>query len=161
MSKLIYFAILRRETISRFPIIAVVIVASLAMFACGGSSDSDTISGSNEDGLESRAEAAAHAISNDDWELYHTMFSPDSKESCQAANFTAAADASMSSYRDFLGIAPTAKFEFEVTKVSVDGSDGEVTMDLHQGGERLNEGSPEPWVQVDGVWGVVNDDCQF
>lgn len=145
----------------KFPIFAVVILASLAMFACGGSSDSDTGSVSSKDALESRAEAAAQAISNDDWELYHTMFSPGSKASCQAANFISAADASMSGYRDFLGIAPTAKFEFKVTKVSVDGDDGEVTMELRQGGERLNEGSPEPWVQVDGVWGVVNDDCQF
>ena len=50
----------------------------------------------------------------------------------------------MGSYREFLGIAPTAKFDFKVTKVSTDGDDGKVTMELHQGGEKLNDGSPEP-----------------
>ena len=147
----------------KFPTLVVVIIAMVAILACGDSSDSDSgsSSGSSKDALESRAEAAAQAIGNDNWEQYHTMFSPDSQANCQSANFASAAEASMSSYRDFLEIAPTAKFEFKVTKVSVDGDSGKVTMDLHQGGERLNEGSPEPWVLVNGTWSVVNDDCQF
>ena len=125
------------------PDIFIVILATVTMFACGGSESDPT-----QEALEDRANIAAQLISNDSWDEYHDLFSADSKASCAAANFSNAASASMGSYREFLGIAPTAKFDFKVTKVSTDGDDGKVTMELHQGGEKLNDGSPEPRVLV-------------
>ena len=89
-----------------FFILALYILALIAV-ACGGSPTptlmpAPTTSGSEptEAGLQSRAESKAKAQSDGKWAEWYEFLSTDSTSGCSEADFSAAAEFGMSSFRE-------------------------------------------------------------
>ena len=147
-------------------ILALTILASIAV-ACGGASGSDPTEAvpqsrtesqatdPTEAGLRSRAESQATAQSREKWAEWYGFLSPDSKTGCSEADFSAAADFGISGFKQSRGLEESAKLEFRVQEVTVQGNQGQVGMDMYLDGELFFDSPDEPWVYVDGDWWSV------
>ena len=147
-------------------IVALTILASIAV-ACGGASGSDPteavpqsgaesqLTDPTEAGLRSRAESQATAQSNEKWAEWYGFLSPDSKSGCSESNFSAAADLGISGFKQSRGLEESAKLEFRVQEVTVQGNHGQVGMDMYLDGELIFDSPDEPWFYVDRDWWSV------
>ena len=163
-------------------ILALAVLASIAA-ACGGASSSDPTEAvppspaesqatdpteavppspaesqatdSAEAGLRSRAESQATAQSNEKWAEWYGFLSPDSKSGCSESNFSAAADLGISGFKQSRGLEESAKLEFRVQEVTVQGNHGQVGMDMYLDGELIFDSPDELWFYVDGDWWSV------
>ncbi|MCH7737184.1 MAG: hypothetical protein IH872_07255 [Chloroflexi bacterium] len=136
----------------RFGFWAFVVIATVAMLACGGASGPD----SAESGLRSRAESQAKAQSDGNWAKWYGFFSPGNKSACTEAEFSAAAEFSMSTFRESKGLADSDQLEFSVQEVTVNGDQGLVIGDIYLDGQLFFDSPNENWVFVDGDWWSVN-----
>ena len=154
----------------RFRFWAVVVIATMAMLACGGSSGSDPTEAGlqnraesqTEAGLRIRAESQAKAQSDGKWAEWYKFFSPGNKSSCTEADFSAAVTLSMSMFRESKGLEESDELEFRVQEVTVQGTQGLVVVDMYFDGELLFDSPNENWVFADGDWWSVNSggpDC--
>ena len=154
-------------------ILTLTILASIAA-ACGGSptqtltpaattspaptfTPAPAASGSDptEAGLRSRAESLAKAQSDGKWAEWYKFLSPDSKSGCSEADFSAAAAAGISSFREFKGLEESDQLEFRVQGVTVQGTQGQVLVDMYFDGELIFDSPNEPWAFADGNWWSV------
>ncbi len=115
----------------RFRFWAVVFIATMAALACGGSSGSDP----TQDGLRSRAEAQAKAQSDEKWAEWYEFLSADSKSECSGTDFAAAANIGISAFKASRGLHESEKLEFRVQEVTVQGTQGQVGVDMYFDGE--------------------------
>ena len=144
----------------RFCFWAMVVVATMAMMACGGASGSDP----TEAGLRSRAESQGKAVSDEDWAGWYKFFSPGNKSVCSEAEFSAAIEIEMSSFRESRELEESDKLEFRVREVTVQGTQGLVVVDIYLDGELLFDSINDNWVFADGNWWSMNSGgslCQF
>ena len=135
---------------------------ALFLVACGGSpaptlTPPPTASGSDptEAGLQSRAESKAKAQSDGKWAEWYRFLSPDSKSECSEAEFSAAADFAISAFKESKGLEKSEELEFRVQEVTVQGTQGQVGVDMYFDGELLFDSPKEPWVYADGNWWSV------
>ena len=155
-------------------ILTLTILASIAA-ACGGSptqtltpaattspaptfTPAPAASGSDptEAGLRSRAESLAKAQSDGKWAEWYKFLSPDSKSGCSEADFSAAAAAGISSFREFKGLEESDQLEFRVQGVTVQGTQGQVLVDMYFDGELIFDSPNEIWVFADGIgWSLM------
>jgi len=132
----------------RYRFWAIVVIATMAMLACGSDSGSDP----TEAGLLSRAESLAKAQSDGKWAEWYTFLSPDSRSGCSEADFSAGAAAGISSFKEFKGLGESDQLEFRVQGVTVQGNQGQVLVDMYLDGELIFDSPNEPWVFADGNW---------
>ena len=136
----------------RFRFWASVVIATVAMLACGGASGPD----STEGGLQSRAESQAKAQSDGDWAEWYKFLSPGNRSVCTEADFSADAELSMSLFRESKGLDESDELEFRVQEVTVNDTHGLVAVDMYLDGELVYDSPDENWVFVDGDWWSVN-----
>ena len=136
----------------RFRVWAMVVIATMAMMACGGASGSDP----TEAGLRSRAESQAKAVSDGDWAGWYNFFSPGNKSVCSEAEFSAAVDIEMSSFRESRELEESDELEFRVREVTVQGTQGLVIVDIYLDGELLFDSINNNWVFADSNWWSVD-----
>ena len=130
---------------------AMVVIATMATLACGSGSASDP----TEDGLQSRAESLAKSQSDGKWDEWYKFLSPDSKSECSGADFAAAADFGISAFKESTGLEKSDELEFRVQEVTVQGTQGQVVVDMYLGGELFFDSPNEHWVYADGNWWSV------
>ena len=132
-------------------ILALTVLAAIAV-ACGSSSGSDP----TETGLRSRAESQAKAQSDGKWAEWYKFFSAGNKSACSEAEFSAAADLSMSMFRESRELDESDQLEFRVQEVTVSGAQGIVVFDIYLDEELFFDAPSENWVFADGDWWSVN-----
>ena len=136
-----------------------VVIATMAMMACGGASGSDP----TEAGLRTSADSLANAQSDGKWAEWYKLFSPDNKLACSEADFSAAMDLNMSLFRESERLEDSDKLEFRVREVTVQGTQGLAIVDIYSDGELLFDSINENWVFADGNWWSMNSgvpECQ-
>ena len=136
----------------RFRFWASIVIATVAMLACGGASGPD----STESGLRSRAGDQAKAQSDGDWAEWYKIISPGNRSACTEADFSADAELSMSMFRESNGLDESDELEFRVHEVTVNETHGIVISDIYLDGNILFDSPDENWVFVDGDWWSVN-----
>ena len=123
----------------------------MAALACGSSSGSDP----TQDGLRSRAEAQAKAQSDEKWAEWYEFLSADSKSECSGTDFAAAANIGISAFKESRGLQESEKLEFRVLEVTVQGTQGQVGVDMYFDGELFFDSPNDLWVYADGYWWSV------
>ena len=108
-----------------------------------------------EDGLRSRAESLAKAQSDGKWDEWYKFLSPGSKSECSGADFAAAADFGISAFKESTGLEKSDELEFRVQEVTVQGTQGQVVVDMYLGGELFFDSPNEHWVYADCNWWSV------
>jgi len=135
----------------RYRFWAIVVIATVALLACGRRTGPDP----TEAGLRGRAESKAKAQSDGKWAEWYKFLSPDSKSGCSEADFSAIADFGISSFREVKGLEDSDELEFRVQEVTVQGTQGQVVVDMYLDGELFFDSPNEPWVFAGGNWWSV------
>ena len=134
-----------------------VVIATMAMMACGGASGSDP----TEAGLRTSADSLANAQSDGKWAEWYKLFSPDNKLACSEADFSAAMDLNMSLFRESERLEDSDKLEFRVREVTVQGTQGLAIVDIYSDGEFVDSIDENwvNWVFADGNWWTGVPEC--
>ena len=119
------------------------------------SSQNKPLPDNEESKLNDRANDVYAHVTNQDWQQVHGYFLPEFQEFCPVEQYTNKNVKGMKVLNHMLGIPEEDSLEFSVIETSVDGSAGQVYIDISYQGKSLDLGqsnTPRKWVLEHGEW---------